>query len=80
MAKLSFVQFFIAALVLSAMYVWPRAEASGLCHDSTDFPQCTNEACVAKCTNTYGGFVYYEAFCKPEHISGHIFCECYYYC
>ncbi|KAL3754299.1 hypothetical protein ACJRO7_001522 [Eucalyptus globulus] len=49
MAKISFAQLFVAALVFSAVFSWPHAEAERTCGEGIEFRACANQACVVKC-------------------------------
>ncbi|KAL3715269.1 hypothetical protein ACJRO7_007066 [Eucalyptus globulus] len=79
MAKLSFAQFFIAALVFSALSAWPHAEAEKLCHEDIRFENCTKQVCVGKCKSSHGD-LFREANCEQDYFRPEKFCGCYYHC
>ncbi|KAI3417857.1 uncharacterized protein J3R85_014124 [Psidium guajava] len=79
MAKLSFAQFFVFALVFTATCVWPHAAAERKCSEYIEFEKCTNGACVAKCKSNHGGS-FRHAACVHDEVGDKLSCECYYHC
>ncbi|KAL3715750.1 hypothetical protein ACJRO7_007489 [Eucalyptus globulus] len=81
MAKISFAQFFIGALLFSnfSMSACPLAEAQNLCSELLTFEKCNDQACVAKCKSNHGNF-FTKAICAFDYFSPQIFCHCFYNC
>ncbi|KAL3715268.1 hypothetical protein ACJRO7_007065 [Eucalyptus globulus] len=78
MARLSFAQFFIAALVFSAMSVWPHAEAEKWCNEVIGFEKCTIQACAEKCRSSHGDF-FRLANCEQDYFRPEKICDCYHH-
>ncbi|KAL3754297.1 hypothetical protein ACJRO7_001520 [Eucalyptus globulus] len=80
MAKLSFAQFFIAALVFSALCVCPHALTPPSCSEvlEQDLKDCADQPCVAQCQSKHGKD-YSAAGCGKD-FDRRIKCICFFFC